>query len=134
VTAANQKWVWLSTRMIHAAHDEQLVEHGGPAGLRDGSLLASAMARPQHRALYEAPDAAMLAASYAFAIARNHPFVDGNKRTAFIVMELSLDLNGFELNASDEDCVLVMLGLAAGQVDEEALAEWIRSRFGARNA
>lgn len=115
--------------MILAAHDEQLVEHGGPGGLRDEALLTSAMGRPQHRALYESPDAATLAAAYAFAIARNHPFVDGNKRTAFIALELFLDLNGCELNASDEDCVLVMLGLAAGQVDETALAQWVRERL-----
>ncbi|MBB3179566.1 death-on-curing family protein [Variovorax sp. Sphag1AA] len=92
------------------------------------------MARPQHRALYESPDAATLAASYAFAIARNHPFVDGNKRTAFVAMELFLDLNGYELDASDEDCVLAMLGLAAGQLSEEALVEWIRIRLATRNA
>ncbi|MGJ7508367.1 type II toxin-antitoxin system death-on-curing family toxin [Variovorax sp. GT1P44] len=129
MTAANQPWIWLSIRTVHAAHEAQLVEHGGPGGVRDEGLLASAMARPQHRALYEAPDAATLAASYAFAIARNHPFVDGNKRTAFVAMELFLDLNGFELNASDEDCVLAMLSLAAGQLSEESLAEWIRERL-----
>jgi death on curing protein len=134
VTAANQQWVWLNIHTIHAAHDEQLVEHGGPGGLRDEGLLASAKARSQHRALYESPDAATLAASYAFTISRNHPFVDGNKRTAFIAMELFLDLNGFELNASDEECVLVMLGLAAGQLDEEVLAKWIRDRLLTRNA
>ncbi|WP_184529378.1 type II toxin-antitoxin system death-on-curing family toxin [Variovorax sp. Sphag1AA] len=134
MTAANQAWIWLSVRTVRAAHEEQLVEHGGPGGLRDEGLLASAMARPQHRALYESPDAATLAASYAFAIARNHPFVDGNKRTAFVAMELFLDLNGYELDASDEDCVLAMLGLAAGQLSEEALVEWIRIRLATRNA
>jgi len=134
VKAANETRIWLSVRTIHAAHDEQLAEHGGPGGVRDEGLLASAMARPQHRALYESPDAATLAASYAFAIARNHPFVDGNKRTAFVAMELFLDLNGFELKASDEDCVVAMLGLASGQLDEEALAEWIRERLATRKA
>jgi len=115
--------------MILAAHDEQLVEHGGPGGVRDQGLLDSAMARPQHRALYESPDAATLAASYAFDIARNHPFVDGNKRTAFVAMEVFLVLNGIELEATDEDCVLAMLRLAAGQLDEAGLAEWIRDRL-----
>lgn len=132
--AANQQWVWLSVDMIHAAHEEQLVEHGGPGGVRDEGLLASAMARPQHRALYESPDAATLAASYAFGIARNHPFVDGNKRTAFVALEVFLDLNGLELNATDEDCVLATLGLAAGQFDEAALAEWIRDPLATRRA
>lgn len=132
--AANQQWVWLSVAMIHAAHEEQLVEHGGPGGVRDEGLLASAMARPQHRALYESPDAATLAASYAFGIARNHPFVDGNKRTAFVAMEVFLDLNGLELEATDEDCVFATLRLAAGQLDEAGLAEWIRDRLVARRA
>ena len=132
--AANQQWVWLSVDMIHAAHEEQLVEHGGPGGVRDEGLLASAMARPQHRALYESPDAATLAASYAFGIARNHPFVDGNKRTAFVALEVFLDLNGLELDATDEDCVLATLRLAAGQLDEAALAEWIRDRLATRRA
>ncbi|MGO4394178.1 type II toxin-antitoxin system death-on-curing family toxin [Variovorax sp. M-6] len=132
MTAANPQWVWLSVSMIHAAHEEQLVEHGGPAGVRDEGLLASAMARPQHRALYESPDAATLAASYAFGIARNHPFVDGNKRTAFVALEVFLDLNGLELDATDEDCVLATLRLAAGQLDEAALAQWIRDRLAFR--
>ena len=132
--AANQRWVWLSIAMIHAAHEEQLVEHGGPGGVRDEGLLASAMARPQHRAMYESPDAATLAASYAFGIARNHPFVDGNKRTAFVAMEVFLDLNGLELEATDEDCVLATLRLAAGQLDEAGLAEWIRGRLATRRA
>jgi death-on-curing protein len=134
VKAANQQWVWLSVAMVHAAHEEQLVEHGGPGGVRDEGLLASAMARPQHRALHESPDAATLAASYAFGIARNHPFVDGNKRTAFVAMEVFLDLNGLELEATDEDCVLAMLRLAAGQFDEAGLAEWIRDRLATRRA
>ncbi|SEA79573.1 type II toxin-antitoxin system death-on-curing family toxin [Variovorax sp. YR216] len=134
MTAANESWTWLSVRTIQAAHDEQLAEHGGPGGLRDEGLLASALARPQHRALYDSPDAAALAASYAFGIARNHPFVDGNKRTAFVALELFLDLNGYELDASDEDCVFAMLGLAAGQMDEDALAAWVRTRLGTRSA
>ena len=115
--------------MIRAVHEEQLAEHGGPPGVRDEALLAAALARPQHRALYGSPDASELAASYAFGIARNHPFVDGNKRTAFVAMETFLELNGFELDASDEACVLAMLGLAAGELDEQAFARWIRERL-----
>ncbi|QOF77435.1 type II toxin-antitoxin system death-on-curing family toxin [Variovorax sp. 38R] len=126
MTAANQPWVWLSAKLMALVHEEQLAEHGGPAGIRDEGMLASAMGRPQHRALYESPDAAALAACYAFGIARNHPFVDGNKRTAFVAMEVFLDLNGFEFTASDEDCVLKVLALAAGEVEEETFAQWIR--------
>lgn len=129
MSAANKPWVWLTSEIVRAIHDEQLVEHGGPPGLRDASLLASALGRPQHRALYESPDVAALAASYAFGVARNHPFVDGNKRTAFVVLEVFLDLNGWELIADDELCVVTMLQLAAGQLDEDVLANWIREHL-----
>jgi death-on-curing protein len=129
VTAANEPWTWLSIELVRAAHEEQLVEHGGPPGIREESLLASALARPQNRAMYESPDVAELAASYAFGIARSHPFIDGNKRTAFVAMEVFLDLNGWELSASDEACVLTMLALAAGQLEEQALAQWIRDHL-----
>jgi death-on-curing protein len=134
VTAANERWTWLSVESVRAAHEEQLVEHGGPPGVRDEGLLASAMARPQHRALYESAGLAELAASYAFGIARNHPFVDGDKRTALVAMEMFLDLNGWELNASDEACVLTMLALAASQLEEAALAQWIRDHLQSRVA
>ena len=122
--------MWLTSALIRAVHDEQLVEHGGPAGLRDEGLLASALNRPQHRTLRETPDAAALAASYAFGLARSHPFVDGNRRTAFVALELFLDLNGWELVVDDESCVLTTLQLAAGQIEEEdALANWIRAHL-----
>ena len=121
-----KKWVWVDARAIVAIHDEQLAEHGGGAGMRDQKLLASALARPNNLAAYEKPDAAALAASYAVALAKNHPFVDGNKRTAFVALELFLALNGFNLTASDVDCVLTMLAVASGEIDETALAEWIR--------
>ncbi|QFZ81296.1 type II toxin-antitoxin system death-on-curing family toxin [Variovorax paradoxus] len=134
MTAANQPWMWLSAKLMALVHEEQLAEHGGPAGIRDEGMLASAMGRPQHRALYESPDAAALAACYAFGIARNHPFVDGNKRTAFVAMEVFLDLNGFEFTASDEECVLQVLALAAGEVEEETFAQWIRDRVVSQHA
>lgn len=127
--SANDPWIWLDIRMIRAAHDEQLAEHGGLDGVRDEVLFTSAMARPQNRARYESPDAADLAASYAFGIARNRPFNDGNKRAAFVALEVFLDFNGYELTADDAECVHVMLGLAAGDVDEEAVARWIRDRL-----
>ena len=133
MSAANQRWVWLNLQMSQLVHEEQLAEHGGPGGVRDEGMLASAMGRPQNRAMYESPDAATLAASYAFGIARNHPFVDGNKRTAFVAMETFLALNGFELLASDEDCVLKTLGLAAGDTDEASFAQWIREHLAPRD-
>jgi death-on-curing protein len=129
MNAAKNPWIWLTPALVRAVHDEQLVEHGGPAGLRDEDLLSSALNRPQHRALYEAPDIADLAASYAFGIARNHPFVDGNKRTAFVALEVFLDLNGWELLADDESCVVTMSRLAAGQLEEDTLAHWIRTNL-----
>jgi death-on-curing protein len=132
--SANESWVWLSMRMILAAHDEQLAEHGGLSGIRDEGLLSSALARPEHLVSYGADvDAAALAASYAFGIARNHPFADGNKRTAFVALEVFLNLNGYTLEASDEECVLTILNLASGQLDEAALAEWIRAHSQADN-
>jgi len=119
-------WVWLDADVLRAVHEEQLAEHGGAAGTRDDGLFESALARPHHLLAYGNPDAADLAAAYGFGIARNHPFVDGNKRTAFVAVELFLDLNGFELEASDADCVLTMLAVAAGQMDETAFAHWLR--------
>ena len=121
-----KKWVWVDPRAILAIHDEQLAEHGGGSGLRDQGLLESALARPINLAAYEDPDVAALAASYAVGIAKNHPFVDGNKRTAFVALELFLALNGHELMAGDVDCVVTMLAVAAGDIEEVELAEWIR--------
>jgi death-on-curing protein len=108
-------------------HREQLAEHGGASGTRDEALLESAMARPKHAAQYDAPDAASLAAAYGFGIVRNHPFVDGNKRTAFVAVELFLALNGWSLEADDGDCVMVMLGVASGGLSADEFASWIRS-------
>jgi len=121
-----KKWIWIDSRAIVAIHDEQLAEHGGGAGVRDTGLLESALARPVNLAMYEKPDAAALAASYAVGLAKNHPFVDGNKRTAFVALELFLALNGFSLVANDVECVTTMLGVAAGDIGEKALADWIR--------
>jgi death-on-curing protein len=132
MTSASQPWGWLDAHMILAAHDEQLAEHGGLGGIRDEGLLSSALARPEHLASYgpaQSLDAAALAASYAFGIARNHPFADGNKRTAFVALEVFLNLNGYALEASDEECVLTILDLASGQLDETALAQWIRDHL-----
>ncbi len=121
-----RKWVWLDADVLRAVHEEQLAEHGGATGTRDDGLFESALARPQNLASYGEPDAADLAAAYGFGIARNHPFIDGNKRTAFVAVELFLDLNRFGLVAGDADCVLTMLALAAGQMDETTFARWLR--------
>jgi death on curing protein len=119
-------WIWIDPSVVLAIHDEQLAEHGGATGIRDAGLLESALGRPQNLAAYGDPDHADLAAAYAYGIARNHPFVDGNKRTAFVAAELFLALNGFDLTAEDTDCVLTMLALAAGELTEPAFAAWIR--------
>ena len=121
-----QHWIWVAAAVAEAAHLEQLTEHGGGEGVRDVGLLASAMARPQNLALYGTPDAADLAAAYAFGIARNHPFVDGNKRTAAVVSETFLALNGYALRASDAELVVAMVSLAAGELSEAELADWFR--------
>jgi death on curing protein len=121
-----RKWVWIDPEVLLAAHDEQLQEHGGPSGIRDAGLFESAMARPRNLAVYGEPDAADLAAAYGFGLARNHAFVDGNKRIAFVALELFLALNGFALVADDAQCVIVMLSLASDVLSELELAQWIR--------
>ena len=126
MTVPTKPWVWIASNVLYAVHDEQLAEHGGLAGLRDANALESAIARAQQLAHYGSPDVADLAAAYGFGIARNHPFSDGNKRTAFVAVELFLALNGHELTADDADCILTMLRLAAGDTEEAAFAQWIR--------
>ena len=122
-------WIWIARSVVLALHDEQIAEHGGGASLRDEGLLDSALARPLNAAAYGNPDVAALAAAYAFGIAKNHAFVDGNKRTAAVGMELFLDLNGHELTADDGALALTILALADGSLDEAALAEWIRQNL-----
>ena len=122
-----QRWAWLDKQLILAVHDEQLAEHGGLSGVRDNGLLESALARPEHLAAYGKPDIAELAASYGYGIARNHPFIDGNKRTAFVAALLFLAFNHFSLQASDSDKVIVMLKVAAGEITEAEFATWIRN-------
>ena len=129
MTASKQTWRWIQAELISAVHDEQLAEHGGGQGVRDANLLDSALARPEQLAHYGVPDAADLAASYGYGISRNHPFVDGNKRTAFVAVELFLLLNGHELVANDADCVMTMLSVASGDLSEAEFAAWIRSHI-----
>ena len=125
----NTAWVWLDSQVLLAVHSEQLTEHGGATGTRDIGLFESALARPQNLAQYGSPDVAELAAAYGFGLARNHPFVDGNKRTAFVAVELFLALNGCELLADDVQCVLSMLALAAGSMSEAEFAIWLRANI-----
>lgn len=113
-----------------AIQEAQLAEHGGISGVRDAGLLSSALARPRNLLAYGADvDAASLAGTYAFGIARNHPFLDGNKRTAFVVMELFLNLNGWALNAEDSECISAMENVASGQLSEDALSIWLRQHI-----
>jgi len=119
-------WVWIELIVAQAVHDRQLAEHGGAEGVRDKGALESALARPQNLAAYEQPDAAALAAAYAFGIGRNHPFVDGNKRTAWVVARLFLAANRIPLNFQREDAIQIMLALAAGELSEDELATWFR--------
>jgi death-on-curing protein len=123
----NETWRWLAADVLLAVHEEQLAEHGGAAGVRDLGLFESALARPQNLAAYGDPDAAALAAAYGVGLAKNHPFTDGNKRTAFVAVELFLSLNGFDLVAEDAACVLTMLAVAAGTLDEAAFAALLRA-------
>lgn len=120
---------WIKIDRVTAIHDRQIAEHGGQAGVRDIGLLESALARPQNIKVYE-PDAdiSRLAAAYAFGIVRNHPFLDGNKRTGYVVMETFLIKNGFRLEATVVDKYITFLSLAEGNLSEEELAEWLRER------
>lgn len=120
------EWVWIDPTVVLAVHEEQLAEHGGSPGVRDISLLESALARPMNLVAYGEPDIGELAASYGVGIARNHPFVDGNKRTAFVSVELFLRLNGYRLVVDDAACVLTMLAVAAGEMAEASFANWLR--------
>ena len=124
--------VWIRDDVVFAIHRRQLTEHGGAEGIRDEGLLDSALARPKNLWAYsgQRPDIAALAAAYAFGIAKNHPFVDGNKRTAFVVCRTFLILNGHDLETSKEDKYLTFLRLSEGRLSEKELADWIRRNLG----
>lgn len=122
-------YAWLLARDALAIHEEQIAEHGGADGVRDMGLLESALARPQNLLAYSKPDFAELAAAYASGVARNHPFVDGNKRTAWMLAVVFLDLNGFDLDAEMPDALQAMLALAEGRIDEAAFAGWMRPQL-----
>ena len=121
---------WLLEETVLAIHKRQIAEHGGSDGVRDAGLLSSALARPQNLLAYseETPDVPALAAAYSFGVAKNHPFIDGNKRTALVVMRTFLQLNNYNLNAGQEEKYLIFLQLAEGSLSEEELTDWIRKR------
>ena len=119
-------WRWIDRQALLLLHAESLAEHGGAEGLRDEGLLASALARPENLVAYGEPDAASLAASYGFGLAKNHAFIDGNKRAAFLAVGLFLYLNGYRLVASQAEATMTVLSLAAGDINEDEFASWIR--------
>ena len=134
MSAPEKGWIWLDAQVMLAVHEEQLAEHGGGSGVRNQGLFDSALNRPLNLAAYGDPDVADLAAAYGFGLARNHAFVDGNKRTAFVAVELFLVLNGWRLTADDAACVLTMLALAAGDLREDEFAQWLREHIRPRQA
>src|SRR5574340_1184289 len=115
-------WRWVDIEVTYAIHDCQLSEHGGLDGVRDEGAIRSALARPRNLAGYGAPDAALLAAAYVFGLVRNHGFVDGNKRTAWVILRLFLADNGYRFRFGPHDAVQLMAGVAAGAIGEDALA------------
>jgi death on curing protein len=129
-------WRWITKAALVILHDESLAEHGGGTGLRDEGLLDSALARPLNLVAYagdtDPPDVAALAACYGFGLAKNHPFVDGNKRAAFLATGLFLYLNGFRLTASQADATMTVLGIASGDLSEAYFANWLRQNMAPR--
>ena len=122
-------WQWIDRQALLLLHDESLAEHGGAAGLRDEGLLNSALARPLNLVAYGHPDIADLAAAYGVGLAKNHPFVDGNKRAAFLAVGLFLAINGLRLSATQAEATLTMLEVAAGGIDDTTFAAWIRDHM-----
>lgn len=122
-----RSWAWVPLDAVLAIHDEQISEHGGIRGVRDLAVIDSALARPRNLVAYGKPDAANLAAAYGFGLCNNHGFLDGNKRTAYVVAETFLDLNGYAMDAPDDGVVNTMLAVASGGMPEEKLTNWFRS-------
>ena len=123
---------WLTRQIIVAIHDEQLAIHGGASGLRDEGMLESALDRPRNRWAYESAGLAELAAAYAFGIARNHPFIDGNKRTSLLALYTFLGVNGIDFDVPEAEAAAMILSLAAGEVDEGGLTRWIKDNWSSK--
>ena len=121
-------WHWLLDEVVIAIHDEQIAVNAGGLGIRDAGLLSSALALPKHKADYGDPSVFDLAAAYAYGIIRNHPFVDGNKRTGFLVAYVFLNINGWELRSSEVEAVNAVLNLAAGEMDEPFFSDWLKNK------
>lgn len=121
--------VWIETELALAIHDRQLAEHGGPIGVRDPAVLESALDRPRNQWAYGETDMCALAAAYAFGLARNHPFTDGNKRTAWVLARLFLALNKVQIAFTPEEAIRMVLGLASGSLTEAEVADWFRGRL-----
>ena len=122
-----RSWARVPRNAVLAIHDAQISEHGGIGGVRDPAVIESALARPRNLVAYGKPDAAALAAAYAFGLCNNHGFLDGNKRTAYVVAEAFLDLNGYAMDAPDDAVVNTMMAVASGVMSEKELAKWFRS-------
>jgi len=133
----NTTWRWISKTALMLLHDESLAEHGGVEGVRDQALLDSALARPLNMVTYSDPsapaDVAALSASYGVALAKNHAFVDGNKRAAFLAVGLFLALNGWRLECTQTEATIAMLGVASGELSEDDFADWLRGHIARRN-
>ena len=119
--------IWIEDELVLAIHDRQLIEHGGAVGLRDEALLQSALGRPLNHSVYESSDIVELAAKYTAGIVQNHPFIDGNKRTGFVVGVLFLELNGYRFTASEQAAAQAVLELAAGTLEEKGFCEFLRA-------
>lgn len=124
-----KNWRWIATEFVYAIHDRQLAEHGGLDGIRDPGAVESALARPRHLDAYGSPDGAALAAAYAYGLARNHGFADGNKRTAWVALRVFLADNGFTFRFETLEAIRMMEMVSGGAVDEESFAAWIRERI-----
>ena len=126
------RWRWIDKRVLLLLHDESLADHGGSSGMRDEGLLDAALARALNLAVDEKPDLSELAASIVVGLAKNHPFVDGNKRAAFLALGLFLFQNGWRLAASQADATVTILAVAAGDINDAELANWIRANIAKR--
>lgn len=120
---------WLTIEIAVAIHEAQLIEHGGPAGIRDTGMLESALERPKNKWMYENADLAALAAAYGYDSAKNHPFIDGNKRTALMTIFTFLGINDIDFDVPEAEFATIILGLAAGEISEDSLARWIRDNW-----